>query len=108
MPNEEKSALEKLEEKLLSLWKKSGNASIIAGRHSEFIIEPKVFMGDKLHPEILKIMVLSYLANTSTQDSGAGNVEVTPEKLTIRGENGKKALIVRDKKIINQYLAMQS
>ena len=40
-----RSALEKLESKLKDLWRKSGKASIIAARHSEFVIEPKVLIG---------------------------------------------------------------
>ena len=110
MPEEEqnKSALEKLQEKLLSMWKQSGQASIVSGRHTEFIIEPKVFMGSKLHPDILKALVLAYISNTSRQDSGTGNIEATPEKLVIKGEDGKKLIVVRDKQIIQQYIASRA
>ncbi|MBU0671992.1 MAG: hypothetical protein KJ732_03070 [Candidatus Margulisbacteria bacterium] len=108
MSEQEKSALEKLEQKLKDMWRSSGKASIIAARYTEFVVEPKVFIGDKLHPEILKIMIINYLANSATQDSGIGNVEVTPDKLIIKGENGKELVAVRDKKIIRQYLAQQA
>jgi len=110
MPEDkEKSALEKLEAKLIKMWKQSGQASVISGRHTEFVVEPKVFMGDKLHPDILKFLVQGYLANTSTQDSGAGNdIEISPEKLVIKGPDGKKMIVVRDKEIIRQYIASQS
>ncbi len=103
--SKEKSAMEKLEEKIKELWKKSGNASIIAAKHTEFVVEPKIFIGDKLNPEILKLLVLAYLSQTSVQDSGAGNVEVHPDKLVIKSPNGKPLVIVNDKKIINQYVA---
>jgi len=108
-PEEEKSALEKLEAKLKELWQGNGQASIISARHTEFVIEPKVFIGDKLHPEILKLLVTGYLANAAVQDSGCGgNIEVTPDKMTIKTPKGKSAVIVRDKQIIEQYLAQQS
>ena len=103
-----RSALEKLESKLKDLWRKSGKASIIAARHSEFVIEPKVFIGNKLHPEILKLMIMQYLANTSAQDSGIGNVEVTPQKLIIKTPDGKELVAVRDRKIIRQYLSQRA
>ena len=110
MPEEEqnKSALEKLQEKLLSMWKQSGKASIITGRHTEFVVEPKVIMGTKLHPDILKVIVLNYLYNTSKQDSGTGNIEASPERLVIKGADGKKLIVVRDKQIIQQYIASRA
>lgn len=107
--NIEKSALEQLEDLLKAQWKKSGSASIIAARHSEFVVEPKVFIGNKLHPDILKMLTLNYLATAAVQDSGiGGNVEVTPDKLVIKNEAGKPLVAVRDKKIIQQYLAAQA
>lgn len=102
---EEKSALEKLEEMLKEIWKESGNASIIAAKHTEFVVEPKVFLGNKLNPEILKLLVINYLAQSSKQDSGAGNIDVTPEKLTIKSPKGKPLVVVSDRRIIQQYIA---
>lgn len=105
---EEKSALEKLEELLKDIWRQSGSASVIAAKHTEFVVEPKIFLGDKLNPEILKLLVLNYLGQTSKQDSGIGNVEVTPEKLIIKTPKGKPLVMVRDKKIIQQYLSARA
>jgi hypothetical protein len=101
----EKSALERMEELFKDFWKQHGNASIIAAKHTEFVVEPKVLIGDKLNPEILKLLVFNYLAQTSSQDSGAGNVEVTPEKLVIKTPKGKPLVIVRDRNIIRQWLS---
>jgi hypothetical protein len=105
--SEEKSALEQLEELLKNLWRQNGSASVIAAKHTEFVVEPLVFIGDKLNPEILKLLVINYLTQTSKQDSGTGNIEVTPEKLVIKAPNGKPLVIVRDQKLIQQYLAAQ-
>jgi len=105
---ENKSALEKLESHLKNEWRKKGHASVIAAKHAEFTVEPKVFIGDKLNPEILKLLVANYLAKTSRQDSGIGaNIEVSPEKLVIKTPKGKPLVIVRDQKLIQQYLASQ-
>ena len=104
----ERSALGRLEDALKSFWRKKGKPSVIAARHTEFTVEPKVFLGDKLNPEVLKLLVVNYLANTSVQDSGAGNIEVTPEKLIIKTPKGKPVVIVRDKRIIRQYLAQRA
>ena len=105
---ENKSALEKLEDLLKDIWRRSGSGSVIAAKHTEFVVEPKIFIGDKLNPEILKLLVLNYLAQTSRQDSGVGNVEATPDKLVIKGPQGKPLVIVRDQKIIQQYLAARA
>lgn len=104
----EKSALEKLEELLKDFWRKSGQASVISARHTEFTVEPKVFMGDKLNPEVLKLLVINYLAQSARQDSGVGNIEVSPEKLVIKSAKGNPVVIVRDQKLIHQYLAARS
>ena len=103
-----KSALEKLEEYIKELWRKSGNASVIAAKHSEFVVEPKVFIGDKLNPEILKMLTINYLAQSSRNDSGIGNIEASPEKLVIKTSKGKSVVVVRDKKIIKDYYASQN
>lgn len=104
----EKSALERLEDKLKDLWRQSGKPHIIAARHTEFVVEPKVFLGNKLNPEILELLTLNYLAQTSRQDSGTGNIEVTPEKLVIKTPKGKPVVVVRSQKIIEQYLAQRA
>ncbi|MFA6548763.1 MAG: hypothetical protein WCT39_02360 [Candidatus Margulisiibacteriota bacterium] len=107
--NVQKSALEKLEDLLKEQWRKSGKASIIAARHSEFVVEPKVFIGNKLHPDILKMLTLNYLATAAVQDSGiGGNVEVTPDTMVIKNNAGKPLVAVRDKKIIQEYLASRA
>jgi hypothetical protein len=103
--SEEKSALEKIEELLKDIWKQSGNAQVIAARHTEFVVEPKVFIGDELNPDILKLLVINYLVQSTKQDSGIGeNIEVAPEKLVIKTPKGKPLVVVRDRKLIQQYL----
>lgn len=107
--SEERSALEKLEDLLKELWRQSGSAHIIAAKHTEFMVEPKVFIGNKLNPEVLKLLVVNYLAQTSKQDSGVGeNIEVNQEKLVIKSPKGKPLVVVRDKKLIQQYLAARA
>jgi hypothetical protein len=104
---QEQSALEKLEAKLKELWREKGNPHIIAAKHTEFVVEPKIFLGTKLNPEVLKLLVLNYLAQSSSQDSGIGNIDATPDKLTIKTPKGKPLVVIRDKNIIQQYLAKQ-
>mgnify|MGYP001065653129 CR=1 FL=1 len=106
--NEQNNPVERIEDKLKDFWKKTGNASVIAAKHTEFVVEPRVFIGDKMNPEILKLMVINYLAYASKQDSGIGNIDVTPEKLVIKSPKGKPLVIVRDKKIIQRYIAQRA
>lgn len=103
----EKDALQKLEDLLKDFWRKNGNPNIIAAKHSEFVVEPKVFLGDKLNPQILKLLVVNYLAQTSKQDSGTGNIDLKTDKLIIKTPKGKPLVVVRDKKIIQQYLTQR-
>lgn len=104
MDNNE-SALERLEKKLKELWRQSGSASVIAAKHTEFVVEPKVFLGDQMNPEILKLLVINYLIQSSSQDSGIGNIVASPDKLVIKDNKGKEVVVVHDKNIIRQYLA---
>jgi hypothetical protein len=106
--SKEKSALEKLEAKLKDMWREKGDPHVIAAKHTEFVVEPKVFMGNKLNPDILKLLVLNYISQTSSQDSGMGNIDITPEKLTIKSPKGKPLVVVRDKNIIQEYISRQA
>ncbi|MDI6731873.1 MAG: hypothetical protein QME05_04765 [Candidatus Margulisbacteria bacterium] len=103
--NQEKSALDNLKDALRNFWRKYGKPSIVAAKHTDFIIEPTIFVGDKLNPEILKLLTMAYLANASRQDSGFGNIDVTPEKLVIKSSKGRPLVVVNDQKIIRQYVA---
>lgn len=90
-------------------WKEKGNASIIAAKHTEFTVEPKIFIGDELNPEILKLLVINYLVQSTKQDSGIGaNIEVSPERLVIKTPKGKPLVIVSDRNLIQQYLAARA
>lgn len=106
--SEEKDPLQQLEDLLKDFWKQNGNPHVIAAKHTEFLVEPKIFLGTKLNPEILKLLAINYLAQTSKQDSGTGNIDASPDKLVIKSPQGKPLVVVRDKKIIRQYLAQQA
>jgi hypothetical protein len=71
-------------------------------------VEPKILIGDKLNPEILKMLVINYLVQTSRNDSGVGNIEVSTDKLIIKTPKGKPLVVVRDRALIQQYLSMRS
>lgn len=105
MNEPEKSGKERLEEKLKELWRRSGKASVIAARHTEFVVEPLVFIGGELNEEILKVLVINYLANASRQDSGIGqNIEIKNDQLIIKNHQGRPVVCVRDRNLITQYL----
>ncbi|MDD5593253.1 MAG: hypothetical protein PHG97_00750 [Candidatus Margulisbacteria bacterium] len=107
--SEEKDPINQLEEMFKEFWKEKGNTSIIAAKHTEFTVEPKIFIGDKLNPEILKLLVINYLVQSTKQDSGIGaNIEVSPERLVIKTPKGKPLVIVSDKNLIQQYLAARA
>ncbi|MFH1387391.1 MAG: hypothetical protein ABIH50_06985 [bacterium] len=97
------NTLEKLENLIKGVWKQSGNASIIAAKHTEFVIEPKVFLGNKMNPEVLKCLVSNYLADGSITK----NIEIKGDRLIIKSPKGKPLVEVSDPKIIQEFLARQ-
>lgn len=103
-----RSAKDRITDILKAFWRKRGGASVITAKHTEFVVEPRVFVGDKLNPEILKLMVINYLVYASHQNSGWGNIDVTPEKLVIKTPKGKPLVVVRDKQLISQFLAARA
>jgi hypothetical protein len=108
MNNKEKKPEKKIDivERVKRFWRKNGQNNIIAAKHTEFMVEPKILIGDQLNPQVLKLLVTHYLAQVATrQDSGVGNIQVTPDKLVIKNDKGEPLVIVRDKKVIEQYLA---
>lgn len=101
----EQSALEKIEAELKERWLQSGGASIIAARHTEFVVEPRILIGNKLNPEILRLLVLNYLQHSLK--TGGGNIEVGPDKMVIKSPRGKPLVTVRDQKLIQQFRALR-
>jgi len=106
--SENRSAKDKIADLLKAFWRKKGGASVITAKHTEFVVEPKIFIGDKLNPEILKLMVINYLIHASRQDSGWGNLDVAPDKLVIKNSKGKPLVVVRDQQLISQFLAARA
>jgi hypothetical protein len=98
------NTLEKLEDLIKSVWKRSGSASVIAAKHTEFVIEPKVFLNEKINPEVLKCLVANYLADETITK----NIEIKGSSLIIKSPKGKPLVEVSDPKIIQQYLAANS
>lgn len=98
------NTLEKLEDLIKGVWKRSGGASIIAAKHTEFMVEPMVFLGNKINPEILKCLVANYLADKSIDK----NVELKGDRLIIKSPKGKPLVEVSDPKLIQPYLATRA
>jgi len=91
-----------LESVLQDLWKKQGQAHVIAAKHTEFMVQPKIFIGDTLNPEILKLLVNNYLSRPRQ------NVEVLGDRLVIKSPKGNPLATVFDPKIIQRYLSQTS
>jgi len=105
MNTKEKLRKEKIKRIIESFWEENGTAQVVTGKHSEFIIEPKIFLGNEVNPEVAKLIIKTYLAEVIKNDSGQGRVIATPEKLIIKDSKGNIAAIVRDKSIIEEYLS---
>ena len=98
---ENKTALEKAEEALRGFWLEKSNAPIIKAKHSEIFVEPKVFVGGSINPEVGKLLVKEYLSKVSIEDIARGRVIISSDLIKIKDEEGRLVAEVRNKKIIN-------
>jgi len=99
-PEQNKTALERIEEALKWFWRKHSGAKMMKAKNTEFIVEPKIFIGDKLNPEIARLIIRRYLAKVTPDDIIKRKVIITPEKIIINDDDGKKILEVKSKRLI--------
>jgi len=99
-----KTAFEEIEESLRKLWLEKGKAPIIKAKHTELFVEPKVFIGGEVNPEIGKLIVKEYLSKISINEIAKGKVVITSDLIKIKGDDGKLLAEVRGKKIIDSMI----
>lgn len=102
MDTEEKSAMEKIEDTLGDFYNSYSTSSVIKARNAEFSIQPKVFLKDKLNPEIGKMIVRVFLKKVTPKDILDERVIISPKKILIRDSEGKPLVQVIGEDIINK------
>ncbi len=103
-PKENKTALEKIEEALKWFWRKESGAKMMKAKNAEFIVEPKMFIGGEINPEIAQLIIKRYLARVTTEDIINRKVVIAEDKIIINDDNGNKLLEVKSKSIINKMV----
>lgn len=98
-----KTYLEKLEDELKKVWKEYGSCGPIKGAHTEIEVEPKVFLGDAINPEIADILASIYLSKTTIEDLHNGNLELHDEAIVIKDKNKKPIAIIRSQMILREF-----
>ncbi len=101
---EHRSALEIAEEHLKQFWREKSQATIIKAKHTEILVEPKVFMHGHINPEIGKLLIKEYLCNLSPDDIAKGKVIITADRIVIRDDNGEPIAEVKSRKLINSMI----
>ena len=97
-----KSYLELLEDELKKMWNTHNNNGPIRGAHTEIEIEPKIFLGEELSPEMAKLLAAAYLSKTTIDDVNRGKLEITDHALVIKDQDKKPVAIIRSQIIIQK------
>jgi len=90
-----KTYLEKLEDELKKIWRAYGSKGPIKGALTEIDVEPKIFVGDSLNPEVSDLLASVYLSKTTIEDVENGNLEIRDEAIVIKDKNKKPIAIIR-------------
>jgi hypothetical protein len=90
-----KTYLEKLEDELKKIWRVYGAKGPIKGALTEIEVEPRIFVGDSLNPEISDLLASVYLSKTTIEYVENGNLEIRDEAIVIKDKNKKPIAIIR-------------
>jgi hypothetical protein len=101
---EQKTAFELAEDALRKFWREKSKTTIIKAKHTEIVVEPKIFMGGHINPEVGKLLIKEYLSNLSPEDIAKGRVVITADMIMITDDNGELIAEVRSKKLINSMI----
>jgi len=101
---QEKTALQKVEDTLKRFWMGQKKSRLINARHTEVLVEPKVFIGGSLNPEISKLLIQEYLGKISAEDIAKGRVIITSDLIRIFNNDGTLVAEVRGKRIIDSMI----
>lgn len=101
---QEKTALQKVEDVLKRFWMDKKMSRLIKARHTEVLVEPRVFVGGHVNPEISKLLIQEYLTKISADDVAKGRVVITSDKIMIFDNNRKLVAEVRGKRIIDSMI----
>ena len=93
-PKDNRSALEKIEETLKWFWRKNSDTKMMKAKNAEFIVEPKVFIGGEINPQIARLIVKRYLERVTPEDIINRKIVITEEKIIINDDEGNKILEV--------------
>lgn len=101
---QEKTALQKVEAILKRFWMDKKKSRLIKARHTEVLVEPRVFVGGHVNPEISKLLIQEYLAKITVEDIARGGVIITSDRIMIYDDSRKLTAEVGGKKIIDSMI----
>lgn len=96
----EKTAIEQMEEALLTFWRDYGRSRAVKALHTEVEIKPRIFLGNEINPEIMKLLIIVFLSQAKIEDILYGRIIVSPEKVIINDDSGRKLAEVANPRLI--------
>ena len=91
-----------LEASLEQFWKDFGHTISVNGKHTCFVIRPKMIIGGNINSEVSKKLVVVYLSQSTAEKISKGTITVTYQTVTIKNRNGKSVLEITNKKIVSE------
>ena len=91
-----------LEASLEQFWKDFGHTISVNGKHTCFVIRPKMIIGGNINSEVSKKLVVVYLSQSTAEKISRGTITVTYKTVTIKTRNGKSMLEITNKKIVSE------
>ena len=93
-----------IEKALSAFWQDYGQGNPIKARHTEVKIQPKLFIGGKLNPQVAQKIVEVYLAQVTMEEIMNGKIVISEDAVQIKDESGKVKVEVKDKKFIKKMI----
>jgi|GEM_PF-699145 len=101
-PNDKKTPLNRIEDALKWFWRKNSGVKTMKCKNAEFFVEPRVFIGDEVNPEIARLIVSRYLARVTPEDVINKKVVILEDKIIINDDDGKQILEVKSRQLIDK------
>ena len=91
-----------LEASLEQFWNDFGHTISVNGKHTCFVIRPKMIIGGNVNSEVSKKLVVVYLSQSPAEKVSKGTITISYKTVTIKNKNGKNILEITNKKIVSE------
>lgn len=93
--------LDRLEKAVRQVLLEEKKVQPIKALHGEFQIEPKIFIGAKISPDVQKALVAAFLSKLTIREVLDERVIITPKRIEVKDEKHNLVLTVEDPILID-------